>query len=138
MKKIVLSALIVGLAMVVVGAMLGFIFNIVFSPLKAEYSNENLFRPFSDPSFLSIYLIQPFIVAVLLSWLWSKVNMLLKEKNSGKKGLHFGFVYWLVTLPGLMLAYASSPYSLLMVGSWGVIGLTQALCAGLLISKINK
>lgn len=138
MKKILISGLVAGLVMLVVGAMLGFASTAAFPSLKAEYADAALFRSFSDPTFLYVYVVQPFLLGILLSWLWVKVNVAMKEKDSRKKGLRFGFVYWLVTLPGLMLAYASSPYSLLTVVSWSVTGLVQALGAGLIYAKLNK
>ena len=138
MKKILISGLLAGLVMLIVGAMLWFAFTLAFSSLKAEYANPALFRPFSDPAFLYLYVVQPFLLGILLSWLWSKTNTLFKEKNWYKNGLRFGFTYWLVTLPGLMLAYASSPFSLLVIVSWSVTGLVQALCAGLIYAKMNR
>lgn len=138
MKKILISGLVAGFAMLFVGAMVGFIFPMVFPSLQAEYSNPALLRPFSDRTFLAIFLMQPFVAGILLSWIWSRVNGVIKAKTSFKKGLQFGLGYWLVITLGLMLAYASSPYSLLMVVSWGASLLLQALCAGLVYAKMNR
>ena len=138
MKKVLISGLVAGLIILLVGIILGPAFSVVFPALNAEYSDTNLFRPFSDPLFLSIYLVHPFVVGILLSWLWSKTKSIIKGEDSYKKGIRFGFMYWVIMLLGLALSYASSPISLLMIISWSVIVLTQALCAGLIYTKMNK
>ena len=138
MKKIIISGLVAGLAMLVVGAMLGFLSGAVFPSLRTAYSNAALFRSFTDTIFISVFVIQPFIAGLLLSWLWSKTNSILKGKDPYRKGISFGLVYWVIMLLGLMLGYASSPIPLLMIASWSVSLLAQALCAGLIYAKMNK
>jgi len=137
MKKIILSGLLAGVVMLVVGMVVGILFGAVFPALKAEYENTSLFRPWSDP-IMSIFFVAPFILGIILAWIWTKTKGLFHAEKNWKKGLNFGLVYWVVTIPGMIISYSSFPISLLVVLSWSITILVQALCAGLIYAKLNK
>jgi hypothetical protein len=137
MKKILIPGLVVGLLILIVGMVVGQIFTIISPSLEIEYENANLFRPWSDP-LMSIYFAYPFILGIVLAWIWDKTKVLIEESNLWKRGTYFGFAYWLVTIPGMIITYSSFPVSLLMVISWSISVLLQAVCAGIIYARLNK
>ena len=137
MKKVILFGLLAGLAMLIVSVALGPLFNLIFPSLAAEYNNTNLFRPWSDP-IMYLMLVEPFILGVILAWIFSVTKGLFKEKNVWKKGIYFGLCYWVITIPGMVMSYSSFPISLLMVTTWSISILIQAIVAGLIYARFIK
>ena len=138
MKKILLSGLVAGFVMLIVSMIISALFGIVFPSLQTEYSNPNLFRSWSDP-LMSLYFVYPFVLGLILAWVWDKTKGLFKEKIFWKNAVNFAFGYWLVaSVPGMLITYSSFPLSLIIVLSWTVGGLVQAVCAALVYSKMNQ
>ncbi|MBI4359051.1 MAG: hypothetical protein HY577_00455 [Candidatus Nealsonbacteria bacterium] len=137
MKKLVFSGLLAGLVMLVVGLLANQAFGLIFTGLKAEYENPNLFRSWSDP-LMSLYFLHPFLVGLILAWLWSKTKSLFRAGKCCSPGVNFGLMYWLITLPGMLISYASFPVSLLMILEWTLGGLFQAMVAGLILERMDK
>ena len=136
MKRFI-SSLVVGAILLLVGMLIGQLFQIVAPSIKSEYMNPGLFRPWSDP-LMSLMYVEPFVIGFILVWLWDKTNTLFKGDTSLEKGLKFGFAYWFITIPGMIMSYSSFPVSLLLVISWSVSGLIQILGAGIYLSKVLK
>src|SRR4030065_348260 len=128
MKKIILFGLLAGLAMLVISVALSLLFNLIFPSVAAEYNNTNLFRPWSDP-IMYLMLVEPFILGIILAWIFSITKGLFKDKNAWKRGIYFGLCYWVITIPGMVMSYSSFPISLLMVMTWSAGILIQALVA---------
>ncbi|MCX6005259.1 MAG: hypothetical protein NT082_06265 [Chloroflexi bacterium] len=137
MKKIIPVGLLAGLAMLIVSMALSPLFNLIFPSLNAEYNNANLIRPWSDPLMLLMF-IEPFILGIILAWIFSLTRTVFQEKNTWKKGIYFGLCYWVVTLPGMLMSYASFPISLIMVTSWSISIFAQAVVAGLVYARFIK
>jgi hypothetical protein len=137
MKKAILFGLLAGLAMLVVSVALGPLFNLIFPSLAAEYSNTNLFRPWSDPS-MYLMLVEPFILGIILAWIFYITRNLFKDKKGWKRGIYFGLCYWVITIPGMVISYSSFPISLLMVVTWSISILIQAIVAGLIYARFIK
>jgi hypothetical protein len=137
MKKAILFGLLAGLAMLIVSVALGPLFNLIFPSLAAEYSNTNLFRPWSDP-IMYLMFVEPFVLGIILGWIFYITKGLFKEKIVWKKGIYFGLCYWLVTIPGMVISYSSFPVSLLMVVTWSISILIQAIVAGLIYARFIK
>ena len=136
MKKIILSGLLTGLVLFLASQIVSQIFGIIFPSINAEYQNPNLFRSFKDPLML-LFFVHPFLVGVLLAWFWNKTKIIFGENMRG--GIKFGLSYWVIaTIPGMFATYSSMPYSLVIVMSWLVSGLVEALLAGIILSKLNK
>lgn len=136
MKKIILSGLLIGLINFIASMLVSKIFGIVFPVLDAEYQNPNLFRLWTDPLML-LFFVYPFLLGIILAWLWEKTKNIYGVDLKG--GLNFGLTYWVVaTIPGMFATYSSMPYSGLMVISWLVGGLVQALLAGIILSKLSN
>jgi len=137
MKKIVVPGLVAGLAILIVGLIVGQIFNVAFPSIMAEYQNTSLYRPFDDPLMIT-YWPQPFILGVILAWIWNMTKMLLPGDKACPRGCRFGLIYWAVTIPGMIMSYASFPISVLMVFSWSITILAQSLTAGFILALMNK
>jgi hypothetical protein len=138
MKKTILFGLLAGVIMLAVGMLISQMFHAVSPSLKAEYENPNLFRPWSDP-LMMLYFVHPFMMGVILAWVWSKIKTVLNAELGLLSGINFGLAFWCCTsIPGMFITYASFPVSFLMVFSWLFSNLVQMLCAGILFSKTLK
>ncbi len=137
MKKILLSGLLAGVVMIIVALAIGQVLNFIVPSVEKEYHNQNLFRPWSDP-LMSLMFVEPFILGIILAWIWSKVKDLIKHEAFWRRGVCFGFVYWVITIPGMIMSYSTFPISLIMTVSWSASIFVQAICAGLIFSKIIK
>jgi len=138
MKKIVLTGILAGLAILIVAMLLNLLFNLVFPSLQAEYENANLFRPWSDPK-MSIFFAYPFVLGIVLAWFWDKTKSLFKQKSFWNRGFSFGLMYWIIaSIPGMIITYSSFQLSLLIVLSWTIMGFVEAVCAGLICAAMNK
>lgn len=137
MKKTLLLGLLAGIAMLVTGMIFGLVTEHIFPTIPAEYHNISLFRAFTDP-LMSIMFICPFILGIILSWIWNKIRPVVKGNNLWKRGCYFGGSYWLLTLTGMLMTYASFQISLLMVVHWSIGILLQSLVAGWIFAKMNK
>ena len=136
MKKILIG-LLAGAIMLVMGLLIGQLYNLIVPSLKSEYQNPNLFRSWSDP-LMSFYFVVPFITGVILAWIWEMTKGIIKGNSPIEKGLYFGLTYWVISIPGMIMSYSSFPLTFILVSSWTVTGLVQSLCAGLLFSKLLK
>lgn len=137
MKKTILFGLLAGVIMLALSTLLGSVFHVMTPALKAEYENANLFRSWSDPLMLLMF-VQPFLVGIILAWIWQKTKGLFVGTKLWKNGLCFGVIYWVTTLPGMVISYSSFPISLLMITNWTVSNLVAGLCAGFLFSQTMK
>lgn len=135
MKKII-TGIGVGAIMLIVGMAMGQVFDLLASSLKTEYQNPDLFRPWSDP-IMSLYFAVPFLTGLILVYVWDAAKKIVKGGDQTIRGLRFGFIYWIITIPGMIMSYSSFTLSLMMVTSWTISNLFQALCAGLLFSKLR-
>lgn len=137
MKKVLLSGLLAGFAMLLVSIGLCS-FLMKFCPaLVSQYDNTSLYRSMEDPITMLFY-IHPFIVAMILAFLWDKAKILFAAKRFLSRGIQFGLIYFVVVIPGLFISYITSPYSIEMIFSWAVSVLLGALVAGLILEKANS
>lgn len=132
-KKVLLPIAVIGVINFLASMLISQIFNVLSQQVAMEYQNPNLFRANSDPLML-LFFAHPFLLALVLVWFWQKTKTIF-----GNNGLKFGFAYWIIAvIPGMFATYASMPYSFLMVLSWTISGLVQAIIAGLILSKFDK
>lgn len=136
MRKVIVS-LVSGGVMLIVGMIVGQLLQLLMPSTKIEYQNPNLFRPWSDP-IMSLVFIEPFILSAFLLWIWTMTKELFKSDSQLYNGLFFGFIYWIITIPGMIMSYSSFPVSLMLVCSWSITILFQALFAGVIFSKMVK
>ena len=105
-KKVVTTGLLAGLAILVVGLILNWVYGFVFPSVVTEYQNTALFRPWSDP-LMSYIFIHPFVLGIILAWVWDKTKNLFKERDVFWRCCQFASAYWLVTIPGMLISYSS-------------------------------
>ena len=93
MKKVVIFGLVAGALMLGVSIVLSLIISSIFPEAMAEYSNAEIFRQWVDP-LMYYFFLHPFLMGVILSFIWLKVSGLIDEGGL-KKGLVYGFYVWL-------------------------------------------
>jgi len=134
MKKVIFPGLVAGVVLLIL-SILGLYLNMwIFPDLAMQY-----FQPaFNEQSSrIMLYFIHPFIIAMALSWFWSKIKGILKGSFL-TRGIEFGIIYALVaTFPAMWLVFSSITVSLQMVATWFVLGLIQAIIAGLVCEMMN-
>lgn len=134
MKKIILPGLIAGLVLLLL-SILGLYATIWFFPTLATQYYDPAFDTQSGR--YMIYYAHPFVIALALSWFWSRSKAILRGSFL-TRGIEFGVIYALVAiLPVMWLIYSALNVSLPMVGTWLVFGLLQGLTAGLVFEKMN-
>jgi F0F1-type ATP synthase membrane subunit c/vacuolar-type H+-ATPase subunit K len=137
MKKIFWPGLLAGLAMIAIGIVINLIMNAAFPGLKVEYETSGFFRPWSDP-LMWLFFAQPIALGWILAWVWNYVKVFFKAPRVVCRGVRFGLVYGLFSLPGMIISYSTFTVSLGMVIGWTVSGLIQGIIAGLILAKMNK
>ena len=134
MKKILYSGLIAGTVLFVLcygGLYLAVQF---FPAVFVEYNNP-LFN--SDGSRDLLFYMHAFIISLALSWFWDRFKSLF-HGSFLIRGIEFGFVYSIVALlPVMWITFSALDITVVMVVSWFVYGLMQAIAAGLIFAKTN-
>jgi hypothetical protein len=136
MKKVIIG-LAVGAVMLLVNMLVVLIFHYFVPSIKTEYENQNLFRPWTDP-LMSLMFVQPFMTGIILAWIWSLVQNCVAGDSTLSKGLNFGLVYWVVTLPGMLISFSTFPVSFMLIMSWTTGLFFQSICAGVMFAKLLK
>ncbi len=136
MKKVLLSGLLAGFVILLVNIGLCSL-QMKFCPtLVSQYDNTNLYRSMKDP-ITTLFFVHPFLLAMILAFVWDKSKSLFTAKRFLSRGIQFGFVYFIIVIPGLFISYITSPYSIEMVISWAISVLLGALVAGICFEKAN-
>jgi hypothetical protein len=134
MKKILITGLIAGCILFILsygGLFLGVRY---FPALFVDYNNP-LFN--SDGSRDVLFYMHAFIISFALSWFWDRFKTLFKGTFI-MRGLEFGFVYSIIALlPVMWISFSSLDITVIMVISWFLYGLAQAIIAGLVFAKVN-
>jgi hypothetical protein len=86
---------------------------------------------------MQLFYVHPFLVGLILAWVWEKIKKIVKGKGTAK-GVNFGLTYFLIVVPGMLMSYSTFKISLLMVTTWTISVLVQALVAGIILAKTNK
>lgn len=134
MKKILFSGLIAGCILFVL-SYVGLYLAVKFFPsLFTEYNNP-LFN--SDGSRDLLFYLHAFIFSFALSWFWDRFKGLFKGVFI-LRGIEFGFVYSVIALvPVMWISFSALDITVIMVLSWFVYGLLQAVVAGIVFAKVN-
>ena len=134
MKKVLASGLIVGLILFIISYG-GLFLSIKFFPGFFVVYNNPLFN--SDGSRDILFYLHALIISIALSWFWQRFKGLLKGPVL-LRGLEFGLVYGLIALlPVMWITFSSLDITLVMVTSWFLYGLFQALIAGIIFARLN-
>ncbi len=136
MNKTIVSGIVAGVAMLVIGMIVNNAF-MLLPAVNADYHNVSLMRPFNDP-LMWLFFAYPFVLGFALAWIWNKTKSLIKGKWINR-GLKFGGTYWAITtIPGMLVSYSSFPISFLTIFAWTISGLVNALIAGMIFARMNK
>jgi hypothetical protein len=134
MKKIIISGFVAGVVLLTL-SVLGLYITIWLLP--------NIASQYFDPAFdtqssrVMIYYLHPFVIALALSWFWSRFKGVLTGSFL-TRGIEFGLIYMLVAIfPMMWLIYSAMSISLEMVATWFVLGLLQGVVSGLIFEKMN-
>jgi len=136
MKKIVWPGIVSGIAMLILGIAISYLF-MIFPVVSADYSNVNIMRSWSDP-LMSLFFISPFILGIGLAWVWNRSKSLFSG-SIWRRGANFGLIYFFIaTIPGMIMSYSSFPLSFLTIISWTIGGLANGIVAGWILAKMNN
>lgn len=136
MKKIFLSGLAAGIAMIITNMALNSIFNIIFPNLQKSYMNS-VFRPWDDP-IMMLFFLYPIALGFGLSFVWDRTKKLF-PKSCCSAGMNFGLIYFAVSgIPSFLINFSSFNLPLVMILSWTIMGLVDGIVAGLVLAKVNK
>lgn len=134
MKKILISGFITGCILFVLSYGGLFLAVRFFPKLFTEYNNP-LFN--SDGSRDLLFYSHAFIFSFALSWFWDRFKSLFKGMFM-LRGLEFGLVYSVIALlPVMWISFSALDITVVMVSSWFVYGLMQAIVAGMVFAKVN-
>jgi hypothetical protein len=134
MKKVLRAGLIAGVILFIVSYGSLFLTIKFFPQLFLAYNNP-LFN--SDGSRDVLFYLHAFIISFALSWFWDRFKGLFSG-SFFLRGLEFGSVYGVVALlPVMWITFSSLDITLVMVISWFLYGLFQAIIAGIVFAKIN-
>jgi hypothetical protein len=135
MKKVLISGLIVGVILFILGYGGLYLAITAFPEAFLEYNNP-LFDSDGDKDIL--FYSHAFVIALALSAFWERFKGLMQGHHFVRKGIEFGFLYALVALlPVMWITYSALDVSIVTVGTWFIYGLGQALVAGVLFAKLN-
>lgn len=137
MKKVFLLGLLAGLAMLVFGMLFDLGFRWIFPGLTSEYETSGIFRAWEEP-LMSLYFLSPFIMGIAFAWVWNKTKSLFSGGLFKKAFMFTLAVFFVTTVPGMVISYASFKISLLMIVSWTIASLIQEFVAGLILARLNK
>jgi len=136
MKKIIWPGIVAGVAILILGMAISYLFMLIPS-VAADYNNTHIMRSWQDP-LMSLFFLYPFVLGIAFAWIWNKSKPLFKG-SAWQRGTHFGFAYFIIaTIPGMLISYSSFPISFLTIISWTVSGLVNAIVAGWILAKMNK
>lgn len=121
--------IVAGVVLVIVGFAINMLMGMLIPSVASEYQNTAIFRSWDDP-LMMVYFAYPFILGVVLSYLWKVV----KEKDP----MEFARLYFIIaTIPGMFITWTSMQISALMIAVWMIVGFLQAYIAGLVFSKVK-
>lgn len=136
--RLFLQGLLAGIGIFIISIGVSFFSQLFFPNLTAEYINPNIFRPWTDP-IMSLFYVYPFVLGVILSFIWDKTKKLIADKKFYKRGIKFGLWYWIAaSIAGMFVTYSNFQVSLPLVLSWTIGGLLEAFTAGIILARVNK
>jgi hypothetical protein len=130
MKNKYALAIAVGVIVLIADQLLNALFGMIFPALNAEYASP-FFKSGANPVNALLF-ISIMINGGFLTYLW------LKTKKVWKSGFEFGAIVGIImSVPLFLNNYSSLSLSMLMVGTWSLFFLVDALVAGLVLEKLD-
>jgi hypothetical protein len=134
MKRIILPGLAAGVVLLIL-SVLGLYATIWFFPSLAVQYFDPAFD--AQQSRYMMYYIHPFIIAMALSWFWSRFKGVLSGSFL-TRGFEFGLIYAIIAIfPMMWMIYSAIHISIEMVASWFILGLLQGIISGFVFEKMN-
>ena len=131
------AGFIAGFVNLLFGLGINAVLGMILPGLEQEYQNSSVFRSWQDP-LMMIYVAYPFILGLVLTYLWRKLYKQLKGTDP-QKAMEFAKIYFVIaTIPGMFISYTSLQLSFLMILVWTFTGFIQAYLAGLVYTKYLK
>ena len=134
MKKIILSALVAGIVLLIL-SILGLYITIWFFPGIASQYFDPAFA--TQSSRIMIFYLHPFVLSLALSWFWSR----FKDVLSGSfftRGVEFALIYvFIAVFPMMWFMFSMISISFEMIATWFMLSLVRGVIAGLIFEKMN-
>lgn len=135
MKKILLSGLMGGLALLILSISGLYILLWLLPDMAMEYFGPAFI---STPNRSILYYIHPFIISTGLSWLWHQTGNVFKGRPI-IASLKFGIAYMsIATLPYMLLVYSAINISLPVMCTWLAFGFIEAVVAATIFNTLNR
>jgi hypothetical protein len=134
MKKIIIPGIIAGFVLLILSVAGLYATVWLFPGIAAQY-----FDPAFDmqSSRVMIYYLHPFVIAMALSFFWSRFKSVLTGSFL-TRGIEFGLIYAMVAVfPMMWLIYGAMSVSIEMLATWFLLAVLQGLIAGLIFEKLN-
>ncbi len=134
MKLIALKVLISGVILLIISYLALFLM-VKLVPSLAEQYYDPMFSLEGNKSWM--FFIHPFIISFALAWFWMRFKTLF-HGNLITRGIEVGLFYGLIAiLPSMWMIYSAFNVTLLMVISWGIYGIIQAVIAAIISARLN-
>lgn len=127
-------AILTGVILSVISLKFSYFTHFITSKLDQNYSNTCLMRSFVDP-IRWWFFVQPFVISIIMAFAWNSIKEKFKNNFNTARGPLFGLLFWIISLPSLLLSYSIFPISLLLTITWALSGLSQSIVAGFIFSK---
>ena len=134
MKKIIIPGLVAGFALLVLSVAGLYATIWLFPNIAAQY-----FDPAFDmqSSRVFIYYLHPFVIAMALSFFWSRFKAVLTG-SFVTRGIEFGLTYAMIAVfPMMWLIFGAMSVSIEILATWFILAVLQGLIAGLIFEKLN-
>ena len=133
--KIILTGLVAGFVALIAGLAVNAIFQSVFPRIAYEYAFELVYRPFTNPLMLYIFM-HPFVMSLLLAWAYPRV-LVATRRETLRRGASYGlFIFGIMAIPGMVMTYSTFQMSLPMLLSWTAMAFVQLVAGGMVIAKM--
>lgn len=134
MKLIALKVLISGVILLIISYLALFLV-VKLVPSLAEQYYDPMFSLEGNKSWM--FFLHPFIISFALAWFWKRFKSLF-HGNLIMRGMEVGLFYGLIAiLPSMWMIYSAFNVTLVMVISWGIYGVIQAVIAALISARLN-
>lgn len=131
MKKVILSGLVAGIAMAIVGMIINMLWQKLLPGLATEYATP-LFRPWSDP-LMSLIFVVPVLSGFVMAWIWKVIKGSIKNNSNV-----FASVLVVLSILGMIMTYSCFPMSFLMLTTWCVSMIGEYLVGTWILKKMIK
>lgn len=134
MKRVILTVIISGFAILTLSGAMFYISAFCFPAVTQEYLST-VFRSEGKTDWL--FYVHPFVLSIALKWFWERYKDIFKGPII-VRAIEVALVYGIVALiPVLWLTFSAIDVSLPMVLTWLLYGFLQAFTAGIIFAKLN-